>query len=304
MDKIFFDTNIYNHLDKKQMKKLKQLISNRAIEIFSTPQILGELAASFESDIKRVKKLVKIYGKIISYKIIKPPPELIRAEVNYCLNDGDKDSIYLDLERKNKFQKYISNFKKGIVDEDTKKFVENTKKAKKENKEFCKESKKELDYLWDDEKIAEFPNFDCFYNRATETGSIRKDIEEGLKRMLHPEQSNLISKAAKVIEKRLNELPHFEVAVKINAVLSYRYHLKKEDAKWGDIEDSLNLIAIPTCDTYVSDDEGAREIAKLLFPKKNVLSLREFFSKSKNMDIGRGLVARVEGILKKLSGIA
>lgn len=278
MDKTFFDTNIYNHLDSTQIDKITAFKQNKLVEILTMPQILGELAATFGSDVERGKKVVRIYDAIISHRIIKLPPELILDEIK-SLNDKKRRSVYIDSVQKRGFGRYIEDFKKGQLDEDTKKFVAHTKTKKRQHLEHCKNSKKQLDRLWDDEKVSHFPTFESFYEHAYRTGDIRREIGEYLNRVLDSSQRLLIPKISKIIEKRLYKLPHFETAIRINPALSYRYHLQKEKAKWGDMEDITNLISLPSCDIYVSDDQGARDMAKLLFPEKEALSLNEFLKR-------------------------
>lgn len=278
MLKAFFDTTVYNHLKKEQSRILKRLIDHRGIEILTTTQILGELAATFEKDIKRMQELADLYSEVISQRTIKLPPDLLRDEMDY-FNGGTKKSIFLDSGQEKQFRQYIEDFKQGKIDKHTKEFVRYIKDKKKKNKADNKKIKREIDKLWDKEKVSEFPNFETFYKHGFKTGDVRRQIESYLERIIHPSQKHLISVISKRVEANLPKMPHFETAVKIVPALSYRYHIQKKGAEWGDVEDILNLIAVTMCDCYVSDDKGAREMAMLLFPNKIILSLDSFISK-------------------------
>lgn len=275
MSTVYFDTNIYNHLNDKQVNILKELSDAGKIEILTMPEILGELAATFKLDTEQGKKLIRIYEILISHRTLKPPPELIRGEVE-SLNDKKRRSIFINSHKKRLFKQYINELREGRVGEETDNFLKYSKRKKKENYEACKESKKELDCLWAKEDAALFSDYEAFYNHAFSTGNIRREIHTYLERILDPQQKFIISKIAKIIEKHLHRLPHLRTATRINPALSYRYHLMKEKAKFGDIEDITNLISVTTSDYYVSDDKGAREMASLVFPDKEVLSLEDF----------------------------
>lgn len=275
--KVFFDTNIYNHLKEDQVPVILNAEDEGEVEIFCNPQILGELAATFNSDVAQGKKIIGMFARLISHRVINQPPVLLINEVEKVLS-GKRKSIYLDSTTKRGFYLYIGDFKKGIIDGATRNFVEHTKQKKRDNIRSLKESNKQLAPLW--KKLRDrFKTFDSFYEGAVKRGLIREEIKEYLKRIGVPN----INKVARKIENKLHDLPHLQTAVKLTAALSYRYEIKSKQPKWGDLEDITIFISLPFVDIFVSDDEGAREMFDLLFPEKKSMNLAQFIDTLKGL---------------------
>lgn len=275
--KVFFDTNIYNHLKEDQVSVILNAKDEREVEIFCNPQILGELAATFNSDVAQGKKIIGMFARLISHRVINQPPVLLINEVEKVLS-GKRKSIYLDSTTKRRFYLYIEDFKKGIIDGATRNFVEHTKQKKRDNIRSLKESNKQLAPLWKEHRDR-FKTFDSFYEGAVKRGLIREEIKEYLKRIGVPN----INKVARKIENKLHDLPHLQTAVKLTAALSYRYEIKSKQPKWGDLEDITIFISLPFVDIFVSDDEGAREMFDLLFREKKSMNLAQFIDTLKGL---------------------
>lgn len=275
--KVFFDTNIYNHLKEDRVSVILNAKDEGEVEIFCNPQILGELAATFNSDIAQGKKIIGMFARLISHRVINQPPVLLINEVEKVLS-GKRKSIYLDSTTKRGFYLYIEDFKKGIIDGATRNFVEHTKQKKSDNIRSLKESNKQLAPLWEEHRDR-FKTFDSFYEGVVKRGLIREEIKEYLKRIGVPN----INKVARKIENKLHDLPHLQTAVKLTAALSYRYEIKSKQPKWGDLEDITIFISLPFVDIFVSDDEGAREMFDLLFPEKKSMNLAQFIDTLKGL---------------------
>ncbi len=275
--KVFFDTNIYNHLKEDQVPVILNAKDEGEVEIFCNPQILGELAATFNSDVAQGKKIIGMFARLISHRVINQPPVLLINEVEKVLS-GKRKSIYLDSTTKRGFYLYIEDFKKGIIDGATRNFVEHTKQKKRDNIRSLIESNKQLAPLWKEHRDR-FKTFDSFYEGAVKRGLIREEIKEYLKRIGVPN----INKVARKIENKLHDLPHLQAAVKLTAALSYRYEIKSKQPKWGDLEDITIFISLPFVDIFVSDDEGAREMFDLLFPEKKSMNLAQFIDTLKGL---------------------
>ena len=275
--KVFFDTNIYNHLKEDQLSAIVNAKDKGEVEIFCNPQILRELAATFNSDIEQGKRIVGIFERVISHRIINQPPILLINEIKKILS-GERKSIYLDSATKRGFYLYIEDFKKGITDGATRDFIRHTRQKKKENIKSMKESNKQLAPLWKEHRD-KFKTFNPFYEGAVKRGLIREEIKEYLKRISAPD----INKIAKKIENKLHDLPHMQTAVKLTAALSYRYEIKGKRPKWGDLEDITIFISLPFVDIFVSDDKGAQEMFDLLFPEKKSMNLGQFIDAVKEL---------------------
>ena len=268
--KVFFDTNIYNHLSDEQTKFLLKAKNKGVIEIFCIPQILGEIASVFHTSEERGKQIIEIFEKLISEHVINQPPDLLANDLE-CLLTQKRNSIYLNKESKEKFLFYVDKFKKGIVDEYTQKFIRHAKNKKKENLQSLKASHKELNPLWKNHK-EKFKTFDDFLQGAAQRGLIREEIKEYLHRL----NARNISKLAKKIENSLDKSPYLQTAVKLTAAISYRYEISGKKPKWGDLNDITILISLVSIQIFVSDDEGAREMFDLLFPEKKSMDLSQF----------------------------
>jgi len=280
MIKTFFDTNIFNHVTPEHIKVIKDGIDNDVVKLFTIPQILGELAATLPGDLAEGKRLCAVYGELIPDKVILQPPHILAVEVVQILKLG-KPSFYMDNDYKSEFLEELKDLKNGVLNPKTLKFIEYYKQKKKESFQLAKDSKKKYDHQWDDGRVSQYPNFEAWWQNALTSGNIRQIIKEFLirhisKGFLPSELMSNISKDAKKIEKNLHKLPHITTALKLSPALSFWYHLQKEKAKHGDLEDITNLVAVATLDAYVSNDEGARDFSNLIFPNKTSICLDEF----------------------------
>lgn len=273
MEKVFFDTNIYNHIDNSQFKLLKNQISEKKLEIYTIPQVLAELAGTFKKDKALSVKYCNTYKGLINECVLQPPPVLLKAEIGYVLNKSRK-IIYLEGSNKNIFIKYVEDFVEGAIDSYTQEFTERIKFLKKEQLAFLRLGYSKIEPLIQKDKVEKYPTFNSFLKEGIKRKERLKEIE----RYITQDLGSDAHKAAKFIEKRLIKMPHLKIALRINPALTYYYHVMKKKPKHGDIFDCGYFVCLATIDTFVSDDDRARELFKLICPQKETFSLSDFIN--------------------------
>jgi len=273
MKRVFFDTNVYNHVGPSEVTHLKQLISDGNIEILTTPQILAELAGTFKSNKKRGIKLCKIYGDLISKNVLQPPPILLRTEIGFLLDDQAR-VVYLRGKNKSEFFEVLDQLQNGKVDDNTQQFIEKIATLKKEQFSGSKLGYSKMEPYIVKNPLKKYPTFKSFVEEGIRRGERLKGIET----YLVADLGSNAHKAAKFIEKRLHKTPHLAIALRIVPALTYYYHVQKNKPKYGDMFDCGYFVCLAPVDSFVSDDQEALDLFKFVCPNKEALSLSDLLS--------------------------
>jgi hypothetical protein len=273
MKRLFFDTSVYNHITDTDIDCVKHSTTAGELEVLTTPQILAELAGTFKKDKDRATKLCKIYGHLISENVLQPPPILIKTEIGALLS-GHAKILYLEGENKAEFFTYVEKLKNGNLDLYTEQFVDRIGRLKKEQRIFSKLGFSKVETHVVKEPLKKYPTFDPFLKEGVRRGERLKELE----RYVVTDLGENAHKAAKFIEKRLHKTPHLAIALRIVPALSYYYHVQKNKPKHGDIFDCGHFVCLATVDGFVSDDEGARDLFRLVCPHKQSLSLADLIN--------------------------
>lgn len=273
MKRLFLDTNVYNHIGETEIDPLKDSVADGQLELLTTPQILAELAATFKKNRDHGIKVCTIYADLISENVLQPPPILIKTEIGFLLN-GHPKVLYLEQNNKSEFFTYVEKLKSGNLDAYTEQFTDRINGLKKQQFKFSKlgYSKVEPRVLKDPKK--KYPTFDEFLKEGIKRGERLKELE----RYVVGELGRDAHKAAKFIEKRVHKTPHLAIALRVVPALTYYYHVQKNKPKHGDVFDCGYFVCLATVDGFVSDDEGARDLFKLVCPHKECLSLSDLIS--------------------------
>ena len=271
MRRAFFDANIYNHISDAEIKLVKQGAALGHIELLSTPQILAELAATFKKDRDRAIDLRSKYAQLITQNVLQPPPVLLQTEIASLLNRR-RLVLYLDGDNKTEFFTYVEKLRNGDLDPYTEQFIGRITRLKKEQFKLSKLGFSRMEALVLKEPLNKFPTFDQFLREGIARGERRKEIE----RYVVKDLGKNAGKAANFIEKRLHKLPHLAITLRVVPALTYYYHVEKNRPKHGDIFDCGYFVCLATVSTFISNDEGARELFKLVCPTKECLSLSDF----------------------------
>ena len=277
-----FDTNVFNHIfgfDNERQSAVVRQIKDSGLIVCTIPQILGELAATYKTDVGKGVGLCQLYAHLIHDDgLLYQPPELILIEVGTALNFSSNLQVLVE-ERGKQFGLALTDLANGHCSEETHSFIQTAMTQKKEHRNHCRDSKK----LEDNQAVRgrEVP-FETIWQQEIQAGRLAGGLERYLRTMTDkgcfPSDLDVIA-ASKFLAKHIDKLPHLKAASRITPVLSYRYFFEDKKAKLGDLEDSANIIAVATLEGFVSDDVGAREMASLIFDDKLVLSLEEFLSK-------------------------
>lgn len=270
MKKVFFDTNIYNHINDEQLKLLKELIARKKVEIYTTAQLLAELAATFKKDKTLGIRYCTIYKDLICKDVLQPPPVLLSTEIGHILNNSRK-IIYLEGDNRIRFFRYVEDFVEGIIDCSTQEFIDDMRARKKKQLDFLKQGYLRIKQLVLPENVKKFPTFDSFMKEGDKRKEKLKEIERFLVHNLGADSH----KAAKFIKKRLEKAPHLSIALRVTPALTYYYHILGKKPKHGDISDCGFFVCLASVDCFVSDDKEARDLFLLICPKKECLSLNE-----------------------------
>ena len=271
MQRFFLDTNVYNHISEAELGHVEHATTDNRLEILTTPQILAELAATFKKDKDRGIKVCTIYAHLISENVLQPPPMLIKTEIGSLLSN-QRTVLYLEGENKAEFFTYVEKLKNGNLDLYTEQFVGRISSLKKQQFKFSKLGYSKIEPEVVKEPLQKYPTFDRFLKEGIKRGERLKELE----RYVVKDLGDNTHKAAKFIEKRLHKTPHLTIALRIVPALSYYYHVQKNKPKHGDIFDCGYFVCLATVDGFVSDDEGARDLFRLVCPRKESLSLRDF----------------------------
>ena len=273
MKHLFLDTNIYNHVSETDIDHLKRCVAENQLEILTTPQILAELAATFEKNKERGSKVCTIYADLISENVLQPPPVLIKTEIGSLL-DGRPRLLYLEGENRAEFFTYLEKLKNGDLDLYTSQFIDRITNLKKEQFKFSKLGYSKVEPHVVKDPLKKYPTFDQFLKE----GIKRKERLKELERYVVKDLGDDAHRAARFIERRLHKTPHLAIALRIVPAVTYYYHAQKNRPKHGDIFDCGYFVCLATADGFVSDDERARDLFRLVCPSKASLSLNEFLN--------------------------
>ena len=274
MKRLFLDTNVYNHIADVEAECVKQSIEARQFEVLTTPQILAELAATFKKDKALAVRLCNIYADLISDDVLQPPPVLIQTEISSVLKGDRSTVLYLQGENKMEFFSYVEKLKSGNIDLYVEQFIDRIGRLKKEQFRYSKLRFSKIEPHVLEEPLKKYPTFHQFLMEGIRRGERLKELE----RYVVKDFGKNTHQAAKFIEKRLGKTPHLGIALRVVPALSYYYHVEKNKPKHGDIFDCSYFVCLATVDGFVSDDEGARYLFRLICPHKQCLSLADFIN--------------------------
>ncbi len=274
MKRFFLDANIYNHISDAEVIRVKNSIIADQIEVLTTPQVLAELVGTFKKDRNRGIKLCSLYAELISNNVLQPPPILMKTEVSSLLNGNRSPVFYLQGENKTEFFGYVEKFRNGNLDLYTEQFISRMIIQKKEQLKFAKLGFSNVEPHIVKDLLKKYATFDGFLKEGIKRGERLKEIEKYVVNYL----GKKTHKAAKFIEKRLYKTPHLAIALRIVPALTYYYHVQKNKPKHGDIFDCGYFVCLAAADGFVSDDEGARDLFRIVCPNKECLSLNNFIS--------------------------
>src|SRR3989339_468098 len=269
MKKVFFDTNVFNRLfdDNKIFEKVISLKENGKVEIYSSTEVFEQLIHTYDVNPDRAKGLCIKFSQLVDKdKIVMGRLFLLLMELMHFKHGKGNPSIILSGKYKDEFLEEL----KKLLDERKKKNFNGLRGVAKERKQY-----------FDDKIKAELGNYETFYKRCNELGAIKEALIQYFENLLNKKIVSEVELGDKddlavKTEAAIDKLSHFKCATSLHVALAYRYSIEGKKAKHGDLEDLGIIIAASTLDVFVSDDEGAREMFRTLFPQKNVYSTIEF----------------------------
>lgn len=254
---LFFDTSSINKAHDA---------GERSVDAASCPQVLIELALTSRKDPARAKSLCETFDRLVGCRIARPAPELAKLEVLCFSKSISFPGVFYGEER-------YQDFVKPILDElcsgkfdgsHVKPFLDKIPADKKQQLDFLKrqigtdetESARSFE-----EMLAEIPEAHLVFltQRAMADWNIKASDEN-----------------CRFLLRNRSRFPHFWLSVMLPYALMFLYRTNKQvKPKWGisyDMTIILNSSAFPT---FVCDDEDSRELHRVLFPEKTVLTYRE-----------------------------
>lgn len=262
---LFFDTSAFN-------AALDSVEKYEGGIIASCPQVLAELAATFEKDPDRAKSLCNTFSKLVGPRLVRPAPELAGLEALNLSNERTLPFVYFD---NNRLKSFVGPRLEALCsgkyhESDMKEFVG---KIGPDKGQFLKSIKSEVDINEPEpaetfnEMLAQLPE-----------GHLIIALRNTLERF------NIMTSNANcrfVLENRLR-FPHIYTFSVIPYALSYLYRTQKTvKPKWGINYDMSIIVNSSSFNIFVTGDGDARALYRVLFPEKAVLSYKDLVDRQR-----------------------
>lgn len=280
--RIFFDTNIFNHIVDRSdatelIERLKRAETNCEIELVAGIHVIEELNAASNSDKRqRLAECVLVLG---SGKIIKSWNQLIREEMQTCLRGQEPPSVFYE-ERKQQFYcTVLKDIASGRFSDQCAGLQQKMKEEKERALQWQERLRKQEENIAGVHPCSQYQTFDEFYEqwRSASSNQVRK-----LLRMDGIGESKLDEAVLRVVSKQ-DILLHLNAFLRATPALCWVDHVGWKQGprhcagpKWGDRTDLQHILCTAAADVLVSDDEKARAIFGYVYPGKMTLTLEGF----------------------------
>lgn len=281
MERVYFDTSIYNNIIDKKIANGEIDILERAIgkeiEIIFSDSVLSELASTLESTtIKneserygRTKNLFRCALGLISKKIVENWNVLIREEIEAFIQKREKPDVFCNEEETKKIvdiMKKIAQGKKNY----NKKFLNKIHLQKREDLE--RQRKVFNSGTLKNTQFSKYSNFEQFY-----TELFNPSEEEPIKDLLLRNGiNNNVAKKVEEIRDKLDSLPHLKASLKIPAALCFSVVKENRKPKWGDKYDLYHFVCTTSLDIFVTNDSEIFSIYRWVYNNKRCMNLCDF----------------------------
>jgi len=273
MKKIYFDSNIYAEIVRRDIKynQIKDILSRRKLRLIISSLNVFEIASCWKSgDLSNIEqgiKRFKLIKGLFPCRFLNTIPKILLMELDNLINDVSF-SPFCENQEKADFEREIDKFSNGIYDDKAKKFIEN-RWAEKSNDIQSKIS--ELT-----KNKGQFKYTNEFKGFLVKNRYLQKLIAEGIVAERVRDISN--KDRRKIAEKILSKSRRFPMIVsviKANLFLDYRV-LKFGNLSHDTLDDLKHLINASYADMFVTGDNKLFDYSKELHPNLETLFQDDF----------------------------
>lgn len=269
MKRVYFDTNIYNHIvDHPRSDSIKKFLidsyHSKELEVLFSVNIFEEICCT--KNVERRNKLLRLVSSVCgSHRFTLSHLDLIKNEVEKC---EPVNNIYDETDFKNIIQETIDT-------EFSTELLNKIKERKSTSRDHAKDIIQKLEPQWEKHKAI---TFDGFYQISLKNAGFKTLLEEIYIRangnINKCDQNELIS--------NLPQMPGFQCLAKYILVLIYKQHVMGNKPNRGDNMDMLHSVFIGYCNLFVTEDQDFLDTVHL-FDELRVkcLSFSEFLKSTK-----------------------
>jgi len=230
-------------------------------DVASCPQVLGELAATYNVNPRRAEALCNTFAKLSGHRVVRPAPELAKDEIISFSHGRKFDQIFFERDRFNGvFKPVLDNLCSGVFAKDVEAFIGTIKKNKD-------------DFLHGIKNLIDL-------NVTEEAHSFKELIDSFPESQLVWEMQTMMrtwnilasDENIKLLIRNKEKVPHFWLFIVIPHALSYLYRTdKKTKPKRGINYDMSIILNSVSFDIFVTEDGDARALYNTLFPDRKTI---------------------------------